>query len=103
MRLSTQRAQKLPVDLIPLESTIEFVGASESDQDKLVEGILSFRLSALITMYLRDQTLLRVLDTRLPIIQLTEMELKHPNLVSLNRLDLMLGLIFEYFLYQIPN
>jgi len=79
-----QRAQQLRVDLIPLEPTIELMGNSEADQARLVEDILSFRLSALIAMYIAEQPLRRVLDTGLPIIHLTETELSHPNLVSSN-------------------
>lgn len=79
-----KHAQQLDLDLIPLESTIEFIGVSDSNQNKLVEDILSFRLSALITMYIPEQTLFRLLNAGLPIIQLTETEINHPNLVSLS-------------------
>ncbi len=74
--------QQLPVDLIPLEATMEFSGQPEADQDKLAEDILSFGLSALIITYIPQQAALQILNAGLPLIQLTESEFDHPNLVS---------------------
>ncbi len=76
------RGQQLPVDLIPLEAALEFAGQVESDEAKLSDDILSFGLSALITSYIPKSAALRILNAGLPIIQLTETEFEHHNLVS---------------------
>lgn len=76
------RGQQLSADLIPLEATMEFAGTPDSDPGRLVEDILSFGLSALITSYIPKQDALRILEAGLPIVHLSETDFTHSNLVA---------------------
>lgn len=76
------RGQQLPVELIPLEAPLEFLGRPDAGETKLIEDILSFGLSVLISTFIPEGVALQLVSRGLPVIQLTTSELKHPKLIS---------------------
>ena len=76
------RGQQLPVELVPLESTLEFAGHPDGGELKLSEDILSFGLSVLISTYITEPMALQIISRGLPVIQLTTSDLRHKGFIS---------------------
>src|SRR4051812_20949131 len=76
-----QRAQQREVELVQIEIGLSSQPSAE-EQLELIDELIAQDLDALITAYLPDDLALQVLDVGLPIIHLTETNVRHPLFVS---------------------
>ncbi len=76
-----QKAQQLAVDLVPIDigHSSRF---SQAEHTELVDELLAQDLDALISTYLPDDLAYRILDFGLPVIHLTETNVRHPLFVA---------------------
>ena len=76
-----QKAQQFAIDLVPID-----IGHSSrfsmEEHAELVDELLAQDLDALISTYLPDDLAYRILDFGLPIVHLTETDIRHPLFVS---------------------
>src|SRR5690349_20927091 len=76
-----QKAQQLAIDLVPIDigHSSRF---SQEEHAELVDELLAQDLDALISSYLPDDLAYRILDFGLPVIHLTEADIRHPLFVA---------------------
>ncbi len=77
-----QKAQDLAVALVSVDAARPPAQLSTEEQISLVEELLAQELDALISTYLPDSLAYRLLDAGIPVIHLTETEVRHPHFVS---------------------
>jgi signal transduction histidine kinase/AraC-like DNA-binding protein/ABC-type sugar transport system substrate-binding protein len=75
------KAQQLVIDLVPIDigHSSRF---SKEEHAELVDELLAQDLDALISTYLPDDLAYRILDFGLPVIHLTEADVRHPLFVA---------------------
>src|SRR5262245_1425563 len=76
-----QHAQQLGIDLVPIDFGRTWELTAE-EQIGLVEELLAQELNALICAYLPDSLAYQILDRGVPVIHLTETDVRHPRFVS---------------------
>lgn len=76
-----QKAQQLAIDLVPIDIG-HFSRFSQEEHAELVDELLAQDLDALITTYLPDDLAYRILDFGLPVVHLTESDVRHPLFVA---------------------
>src|SRR5262245_29399521 len=76
-----QHAQQLGIDLVPIDFGRTWELTAE-EQIGLVEELLAQELNALICAYLPDSLAYQILDRGVPVIHLTETDVRHPGFVS---------------------
>ena len=76
-----QRSQQMELELLSIDlgSTMSL---SADEQLTLVDELLAYNLDALICSYLPEEVTVALLQHGLPVIQLTEAELRHPLFAS---------------------
>jgi signal transduction histidine kinase/AraC-like DNA-binding protein/DNA-binding LacI/PurR family transcriptional regulator len=79
---SYNRAEQLPLDLVAISLADSPETLSEEEQVALLEELLALELDALIAWTLPDELAYRVLQFSVPIVLLSETEVRHPLLVS---------------------
>ncbi len=77
-----RQAQHLSVDLVSVDIERPQALLSPEGQIGWVEELLAHELDALISTYLPDSLAYRILATGIPIIHLTETDVRHPHFVS---------------------
>jgi signal transduction histidine kinase/AraC-like DNA-binding protein/ABC-type sugar transport system substrate-binding protein len=76
-----QKAQQLAIDLVPID--IGYAARfSQEEHAELVDELLAQDLDALISSYLPNDLAYRILDFGLPVIHLTETDVRHPRFGS---------------------
>jgi signal transduction histidine kinase/ABC-type sugar transport system substrate-binding protein/AraC-like DNA-binding protein/CheY-like chemotaxis protein len=76
-----QHAQHLGIDLVPIDFGRTWELTAE-EQIGLVEELLAQELNALICAYLPDSLAYQILERGVPVIHLTETDVRHPQFVS---------------------
>ncbi|HEU5100956.1 MAG TPA: ATP-binding protein, partial [Roseiflexaceae bacterium] len=76
-----QKAQQLAIDLVPIDIA-HASRFSHEEHAELVDELLAQDLDALISTFLPDDLAYRILDFGLPVIHLTESDVRHPLFVA---------------------
>ncbi len=98
-----QQAQRLGVNLIQIEITDQSALLTPEEQVSLVDELLAEDLGALICWNLPPDMILRLLDAGLPIVYLSESQIRHPLFVSPKGLDQAARMVGEYFAIKLKG
>ncbi len=92
-----QKSQQLNIILVPIEIADMPATLSTEEQASLVDEFLAEDLGALICWNLPENMIHRLLDFGLPIITLSESQIRHPLFASPRGLDQAAQIVGEYF------